>query len=63
MPFSVNNPEKGAVTHAIFHRVILEYLTEIRLLPEEEEEKLRREIFDRFRFILARSQVLAHLCF
>ncbi|KZS89078.1 ARM repeat-containing protein, partial [Sistotremastrum niveocremeum HHB9708] len=42
----VNNPDKGAVTHAIFHRVILEYLTEIKYLSDEEEEKLRREIFD-----------------
>ncbi|KAF9268733.1 puf family RNA-binding protein [Marasmius fiardii PR-910] len=42
-----NNPDKGAVTHAIVHRALWEYLASINDLPEKNErEKLRREIFE-----------------
>lgn len=43
---SLNNPDKGAVTHSIVHKALLEYLTEINKLGEVEAEKARREIFD-----------------
>jgi pumilio family protein 6 len=42
-----NNPDKGAVTHGIIHRVLWEYLVAVNDLPDEaEQERLRREIFD-----------------
>ena len=44
-----NNPDKGAVTHAIVHRVLWEYLFAVNDTPEEaERDKLRREIFETF---------------
>ncbi|KAH7323362.1 armadillo-type protein [Rhizoctonia solani] len=46
-----NNPDKGAVSHAIVHRVLWEYLNELALLEEsekEEAERLRRELFDTY---------------
>ncbi|PCH37111.1 ARM repeat-containing protein [Wolfiporia cocos MD-104 SS10] len=49
-----NNPDKGAVSHAIVHRVLWEYLAAINALEDEaEQEKLRREIFESCQDILA----------
>lgn len=45
---SFDNPDKGAVSHAIVHRALCEYLLELRSLPSEEEgEKARREVFEK----------------
>ena len=45
----MNNPEKGAITHAIFHRVLWEYLSQVNELDDEAlQEKLRREIFEAY---------------
>lgn len=45
---SFNNPDKGAITHAVVHRALWEYLQAITDIEEEaEQEKLRREIFER----------------
>ncbi|KAF5346526.1 hypothetical protein D9756_010027 [Leucocoprinus leucothites] len=42
-----NNPDKGAVTHAVVHRALWEYLAAINSISDEaEQEKLRREIFE-----------------
>ncbi|KAL0959125.1 hypothetical protein HGRIS_014419 [Hohenbuehelia grisea] len=42
-----NNPDKGAVTHAIVHRALWEYLTAVNEYPDEaEREKQRREMFE-----------------
>ncbi|EGO22720.1 hypothetical protein SERLADRAFT_356787 [Serpula lacrymans var. lacrymans S7.9] len=42
-----NNPDKGAVTHAIVHRALWEYLSAVNDIPEEtEREKLRKEMFE-----------------
>ena len=42
---SFNNPDKGAVSHAIVHRALWEYLSAVALVEDEaEQEKLRREI-------------------
>ena len=42
-----NNSDKGAVSHAIVHRVLWEYLSTIRDLEDgAEAEKLRREMFE-----------------
>ncbi|KAH9855555.1 ARM repeat-containing protein [Lenzites betulinus] len=42
-----NNPDKGAVAHAIVHRATWEYLAAVSELEDEAEaEKLRREIFE-----------------
>lgn len=42
-----NNSEKGATSHAIVHRALWEYLTEVNGLDDEtEREKLRRETFE-----------------
>ncbi|KAG8221634.1 armadillo-type protein [Butyriboletus roseoflavus] len=44
-----NNPDKGAITHAIVHRALWEFLTAVDSIEEEsEQEKLRKEIFERF---------------
>ncbi|KAB5590423.1 Pumilio like domain containing protein [Ceratobasidium theobromae] len=51
-----NNPDKGAVSHAIVHRVLWEYLSELALLEEsdkEEVERLRRSVFDSCQELLA----------
>ncbi|TFK24592.1 puf family RNA-binding protein [Coprinopsis marcescibilis] len=49
-----NNPDKGAITHAIVHRVLWEYLQAVNTLPEEEErEKLRREMLETTQEVLA----------
>lgn len=44
---SMNNPDKGSISHAIFHRVLWEYLSELNKLHDEAlKEKLRHEIFE-----------------
>ncbi|RXW23535.1 hypothetical protein EST38_g2307 [Candolleomyces aberdarensis] len=49
-----NNPDKGAITHAIVHRALWEYLNALSGLPEEaEQEKLRREMFEICQDVLA----------
>ncbi|KAH9475808.1 Pumilio homology domain family member 6 [Psilocybe cubensis] len=49
-----NNSDKGAVTHAIVHRALWEYITAINTVPDEsEQEKLRREIFETCQDMLA----------
>lgn len=43
----LNNSDKGAVTHAIFHHVLWEYLAQLNEISDEaEQEKLRRDIFE-----------------
>lgn len=42
-----NNSDKGAVSHAIVHRALWEYITAVNDLEDEtEREKQRREIFE-----------------
>ncbi|KAK2463945.1 hypothetical protein APHAL10511_003996 [Amanita phalloides] len=42
-----NNPDKGAITHAIVHRTLWEYLSVVNDTPDESErERLRREVFE-----------------
>ncbi|KAM5543745.1 hypothetical protein V8D89_002362 [Ganoderma adspersum] len=42
-----NNPDKGAISHAIVHRATWEYLAAVSEIDDEAEaEKLRREIFE-----------------
>ncbi|KAF9218484.1 ARM repeat-containing protein [Gyrodon lividus] len=49
-----NNPDKGAITHAIVHRALWEYLTAVNDIEDEtEQEKLRREIFENCQDVLA----------
>ncbi|KIJ15752.1 hypothetical protein PAXINDRAFT_114116 [Paxillus involutus ATCC 200175] len=49
-----NNPDKGAITHAIVHRALWEYLTAVNSTEDEtEREKLRREIFESCADVLA----------
>ena len=44
---SYNNPDKGAVAHAIVHRALWEYLAAVAEMDDEAEaEKLRRDIFE-----------------
>lgn len=47
MGHRLNNTEKGAVSHAIFHRALWEYLSQLNELDnEDEKDKLRRELFE-----------------
>ncbi|KAH9949712.1 ARM repeat-containing protein [Amylocystis lapponica] len=49
-----NNPDKGAVSHAIVHRAMWEYLIAVNELESvEEQEKLRREMFESCQDVLA----------
>ncbi|RDB30018.1 Pumilio y domain family member 6 [Hypsizygus marmoreus] len=49
-----NNPDKGAVTHAIVHRALWEYISALNDVPDEaERDKLRREIFETCQDVLA----------
>ncbi|KAI0646045.1 ARM repeat-containing protein [Trametes meyenii] len=49
-----NNPDKGAVAHAIVHRATWEYLTAVSEIEDEvEAEKFRREIFETCQDVLA----------
>lgn len=44
-----NNPDKGAITHAIVHRALWEYIVAIgENADEAEREKQRREIFEKY---------------
>jgi pumilio family protein 6 len=44
-----NNSDKGAITHAIVHRALWEYLLALEDVSDEaEREKLRREIYERW---------------
>lgn len=48
---SFNNPDKGAVAHAIVHRATWEYLSAVCETEDEAEaEKARKEIFETFVF-------------
>ncbi|KAG6810840.1 hypothetical protein H0H92_010104 [Tricholoma furcatifolium] len=49
-----NNPDKGAVTHAVVHRALWEYISALSDVPDEaEREKLRREVFETCQEVLA----------
>nr|VWO97822.1 Non-canonical non-ribosomal peptide synthetase FUB8 (EC (Fusaric acid biosynthesis protein 8) [Ganoderma boninense] len=51
---SFNNPDKGAVSHAIVHRATWEYLAAVSEIEDEAEaDKLRREIFETCQDVLA----------
>ena len=53
-----NNPDKGAITHAIVHRALWEYLATIHDIQDEtEQEKFRREIFERY-FLISDNMIL-----
>ncbi|THU90371.1 ARM repeat-containing protein [Dendrothele bispora CBS 962.96] len=44
-----NNPDKGAIEHAIVHRALWEYLESISALPKDQEgekNKMRRDMFE-----------------
>ncbi|OAX41829.1 ARM repeat-containing protein [Rhizopogon vinicolor AM-OR11-026] len=50
----LNNPDKGAITHAIVHRALWEYVSAVSESEDESErEKLRREIFESCQDVLA----------
>ncbi|KLO06152.1 ARM repeat-containing protein [Schizopora paradoxa] len=50
----LNNTEKSAVSHSIFHHVMWEYLSEVNHVEDEtEREKLRREVFEGSQDVLA----------
>ena len=52
---SLNNPEKGAISFAVFHHVLLEYLQAVGTLEnEEEKEKMRRDVFEGYDIIDSR---------
>ena len=52
--FSFNNPDKGAVTHAIVHRALWEYLAAVDSIEDESErDKLRRDIFEKYATIFS----------
>ncbi|KAF8344939.1 armadillo-type protein [Amanita rubescens] len=49
-----NNPDKGAITHAIVHRALWDYVSTVNETSDEiERERLRREIFEGCQEILA----------
>ncbi|TFY80642.1 hypothetical protein EWM64_g3375 [Hericium alpestre] len=49
-----NNPDKGSIRHAIVHRALWEYITEVNATEDEaEREKLHREMFETCQEILA----------
>ncbi|TFK32301.1 armadillo-type protein [Crucibulum laeve] len=49
-----NNSDKGAVTHAIVHRALWEYMIAVNTLTDAaEQEKLRRELFESCQEVLA----------
>lgn len=58
----MNNPEKGAVTHAVVHRALWEYLSNLGELENEvEREKLWREIFEAYDLRhLSRTRLLTY---
>ncbi|KAH9914173.1 ARM repeat-containing protein [Epithele typhae] len=49
-----NNSDKGAISHALVHRALWEYLSAVAALDDEAEaEKLRREMFEICQEVLA----------
>ncbi|KAK0450376.1 armadillo-type protein [Desarmillaria tabescens] len=48
-----NNPDKGAVTHAIVHRALWEYIVAVNESEGEEREKQFREMFECCQEVLA----------
>lgn len=47
--FRLNNSNKGAVRHALFHHVLWEYLQQLNTLEsEEEKEKSRHDLFEKY---------------
>ncbi|KAG6816173.1 hypothetical protein H0H87_008097 [Tephrocybe sp. NHM501043] len=49
-----NNPDKGAVTHAVVHRALWEYLSALNDVADEtERDKLRHEMFETCQEVLA----------
>lgn len=48
------------MTHAVVHRALWEYLTAINTSPESDQEKLRREIFDRYNSFKNRIFISSH---
>lgn len=52
--FRFNNSDKGAVTHAVVHRALWEYLLAVNTVVDEvEQEKMRREMFESCQEVLA----------
>lgn len=52
----LNNSDKGAVTHAVVHRALWEYLSYlVELENEVEREKLWKEIFEAYALMLLLS--------
>lgn len=50
----LNNPDKGAITHAVVHRALWEYISAVNTIQDEtEREKLAREIFESCQEVLA----------
>ncbi|KAG5644467.1 hypothetical protein DXG03_008368 [Asterophora parasitica] len=49
-----NNSDKGAVTHAVVHRALWEYLSALSDVPDDaERDKLRRDMFETCQEVLA----------
>ncbi|KAF9043743.1 ARM repeat-containing protein [Hymenopellis radicata] len=49
-----NNPDKGAVTHAVVHRALWEYIVAVNEIPQDEErDKQFREIYETCQEVLA----------
>nr|GAT52007.1 predicted protein [Mycena chlorophos] len=49
-----NNPDKGAITHAVVHRALWEYIGEVNNIPDEAESaKQFREVFELCQDVLA----------
>ncbi|KAF8067011.1 armadillo-type protein [Lyophyllum atratum] len=49
-----NNPDKGAVTHAVVHRALWEYMSALNdVVDEAERDKQRREMFETCQEVLA----------
>ena len=49
MRHRLNNPEKGAITHAVVHRALWEYLSILGEFESEvERDRLWREIFEAY---------------
>lgn len=58
-PSSFNNPDKGAITHAIVHRAVWEYMLAVRENPDEaERERQIKELFEKYVHIPSQHTVL-----
>ena len=54
----MNNPDKGAMSHAIYHRVLWEYLSQLNELKDEDlRSKLRQELFEASVISISRLRV------